>query len=681
MYRTLLVLFAVFGTAFLLVALTFSRTSATRADYVFGNGTEPKTLDPQKMTGVPEGRIADALYEGLTYRETETLKPVPGQAESWTPSPDGLVWTFKIRDAARWSNGDKVTARDFVYAWKRLQEPESVASEYAYLLHMVRHAEAYNTFGPKVQAAEKAAKRFEEIAKAVGPQGLPVAGDGGWKAYLKESELVGAIGTPKHAGLRTALATSEGTLPPEVVRELVPAIAGEAARVRQAYADAKAHFGVDQGVFAPDEKTFVVELNSFTPYFLELTAFYPTFPVHPPTVEKHPDDFFKPEYIVTNGPFRMSRWRINERIRMEKNPDYWGADQVRLRTVDALPIENRTTLLNLYLTGEVDWAPTGYPPDLISVVKQRPDYYTGPGMVVYYYRLNCTRPHLADPRVRRAIGLGFDRSRITERVLGAGQVPTTTFVAPGIPAYESPPSRLGFDVETARRLLAEAGYPGGKGFPKLTLLFNTDEGHKKIADYVAEQLGKNLGIEVNPTNQEWQSYQEDTRRLKYDIARAAWVGDYRDPNTFLDMWLTDGGNNQTGWGDPFYDRLIKLAADPLAFAASPDADVDEVVRRLKEPDRAKTLLAAVRAAGTPQERVAAGATFRFHLFREAEAILLQDAFPVCPIYFYVNTGLVSPRVHGFHVKVRDADGKLIPNLQDLHPFREVFVDPPTRRGP
>jgi oligopeptide transport system substrate-binding protein len=398
-------------------------------------------------------------------------------------------------------------------------------------------------------------------------------------------------------------------------------------------------------------------------------------------VEAHPDDFFKPEYSVTNGPFRMSRWRINERIRIEKSPTYWGADKVRLQTVDFLPIENSTTLLNLYLTGEVDWAPAGYPPDLIDVVKQRPDYYSGPQTAVYYYRLNTTRPHLKDPRVRRAISLAFDRKEITGLVLKAGQIPATTMVPPGYLGYESPESRQGFDVETARRLLAEAGYPGGRGFPKLNLLFNTHEAHRKIAEYVAEQLSKNLGIEVNPANQEWQSYQEDTRRLKYDIARAAWVADYYDPNTFLDMWLTDGGNNQTGWGDPYYDRLIHLAANPLAFAALPDAETDAVVSRMKESDRGRALLRAVRETEEPTAKVAAGARLRFHLFREAEAILVQDAFPVVPIYFYVNTGLVSPRVKGFFSTLADEGGRRVPNLQDLHPFREATVDPPTGRHP
>src|SRR5947207_5471577 len=151
MYRTLFGIVAVFALALVLVSLTFSSTVDTRADYVFVNGTEPKTLDPQIMTGQPEGRIADALFEGLTYRDTATLKPVPGMAASWDVSPDGRRWTFHLRPGVRWSNGDPVTARDFVWAWRRLVDPET-AAEYAYLIHMVRHAEAFNTYEAQIKA-------------------------------------------------------------------------------------------------------------------------------------------------------------------------------------------------------------------------------------------------------------------------------------------------------------------------------------------------------------------------------------------------------------------------------------------------------------------------------------------------------------------------------------------------
>jgi oligopeptide transport system substrate-binding protein len=678
MYRNLFGILAVFALAFVLVGLTFSSTKETRADYVFVNGTEPKTLDPQKMTGQPEGRIGDAIFEGLTFRDNETLKPVPGSALSWETSADGKRWTFRMRPGIRWSNGDPVTAHDFVYAWKRLQEP-TVASEYAYLLHFIRHAEAYNTYAAHGKAlrgdpkGDSAVKREGVVAglralAAKKPSGLSVAD---FTAFSDERHLRDAVVGTKDPTILGTLARESGTLSAAEVDALAAALESEGARRVAAHADAVAHFGVDQGVFAPSDDVFVVELNQFVPYFLELTAFYPTFPVHRPTVARWPNDWFLPGRIVSNGPFLLESWRVNSKIRMRKNPGYWAADKVSLETVDALSLENRTTSLNLYLSGEVDWGPSGYPPDLIDVVKKRPDYYSGPGMIVYFYRFNCTKKPLDDARVRRALGLAFDRKLLVEDVTRAGQIPATTVVAPGIPGYRSPESRMGYDVAEARRLLAEAGFPEGRGFPKLAILFNTDEGHKKVAEYIANQFRGALGIEVNAVNQEWQSYQESVRRFNYDIARAGWIGDYRDPNTFLDMWITKGGNNQTGWGDPFYDRLIQLAADPLGVPALPKAERDALFGRFREKEEAARLLAQVEAASGPDERIQRALALRLQLFREAEAILVQEGFPILPIYFYVVTGLVSPRVEGFHTKVRDDDGSMIPNLQDLHPFRDV----------
>jgi len=676
MYRTLVGLVVAFAVALALVGLTFSSSAEGRADYVFVNGTEPKTLDPQKMTGQPEGRVADAIFEGLTFRDNETLRPVPGSAVSWETSPDGLRWAFKLRPEAVWSNGERVTAADFVYAWKRLLAP-ATASEYAYLLHFVRHAEAFNTFGAQAEALggpEGAVARLRaRVADAGAGAGLTAVR---WQAFVKEVGLSDLLTGTADPVLLAAFARTGGAFTAAEAVALADAVEAEQVRREHEHAAAVAHLGVDEGIFAPDPSTFVVELRTYTPYFLELTAFYPTFPVHRRTVEANPDDWFQPGRIVTNGPFLLHRWTVNERIRLRKNPRYWDAPAVSLETVDALPIENTTVAMNLYLTGSVDWSPAGYPQDLIDVVKRRPDFYGQPGMMVYYYRINCTRKPFDDARVRTALGLAIDRKVLVEQVMRGGQVPAVTMVAPGIPAYRSPQGTLGFDVPRARALLREAGFPDGKGFPKVSLLYNTSDAHKKVAEWIADQLRRNLGVDARAVNQEWQSYQESVRRLDYDLARAGWIGDYRDPNTFLDMWTTGGGNNQTGWGDPAYDRLIRLATEPLAVVEMAAAERDAFLATMKERPEAERLLAAVGAAPDPKARLAAVDALRLHLFREAEAILIQDGIPVLPLYFYVVTGLVHPRVGGFHATVRDVDGSMIPNLQDLHPFRDVRM-----RGP
>ena len=252
-----------------------------------------------------------------------------------------------------------------------------------------------------------------------------------------------------------------------------------------------------------------------------------------------------------------------------------------------------------------------------------------------------------------------------------GEIPTTTVVPPGVPDYASPSNDLAYDPAAARRLFAEAGYgPQGKPFPRFTIVFNTSEGHKKIAEFVADQWKKVLGIEVQANNKEWQALLADVAKLEYDVERAGWIGDYRDPKTFLDMWTTGDGNNETGWSDALFDRLVGLASDAGSLASWTPAQVDELVVACREGDRMRALLAAQRDAADAAARMEATLAVRLQLFREAEARLLIDGVPIIPFYFYVNTGLVQPDVEGIRYW-GTKDGARVPNLQDEHPLRDV----------
>ena len=646
-----------FAAAAALLALTFRASLPGRAEFTFSNGTEPKTLDPGRATGEPEGRIVDALFEGLTSRDPATLRPAPGVAESWEISGDGRRLVFHLRQDARWSDGRLVTAYDFAWSWRRLLTPAQGA-EYAYLLYGVRLGEALHL--SRARAAKlrgDALAAFDGLAAAHAGAFPPEA----WRAFLAGQDLVAALAREGDAATRAAAASASGPAPAERAAFRAGLLAAADAH-EAAAAEAEARFGVDAGAFATDARTFVVELLAPIPYFLDLTAFYPTFPVPRPLVEAHPDDWFLPGRIVGNGAFVLEAWRVGDRIRLARSPTWWGRESVALASIDALPVENAITALNLFLTHAVDWLPRT-PADLGEELRALPEHYGGPALSVYYYRINVTRAPLDDARVRMALALAIDRDTLVRDVLRRGELPAARLVPPGVPGYEPPESAIRYDPERARALLAEAGYPGGRGLRPLGILFNTLEDHRKIAERVADELQRNLGIRVTAYNQEWQSYLATVQAGDYDLARAGWIGDYVDPNTFLDLWVTNGGNNQTGWGDPVYDRLIRAAADVEAFARAPE------LAGLAEPERARALLAALGAAAGAARREA-GAQLRLQLLREAEAILVRRAVPVIPLYFYVTSGLISPRVAGFHAAL--ADGR--PNLQDLHPLRALRLE-------
>ncbi|HMO86148.1 MAG TPA: peptide ABC transporter substrate-binding protein, partial [Lacipirellulaceae bacterium] len=290
--------------------------------------------------------------------------------------------------------------------------------------------------------------------------------------------------------------------------------------------------------------------------------------------------------------------------------------------VDVLAVESVNTALNLYLTGEVDWIRDVPPAALRELLREeppRPDLNPQPVLFTYFYLLNVTRPPLDDVRVRQALSLALDRREITEQLLGAGERDAYSIVPPGLPGYD-PPQCDGFNPERAQRLLAEAGFPEGRGFPVFSILYNTHEMHQAIAQLVRKQWQRHLGISVRTRNEEFATFLNTQRQLRFDISRRGWVGDYADPNTFLNMFVTDGEQNNTGWGHPEYDRLIAAA----------EREVD--------------------------------AEARLQILAEAERLLMEE-LPIIPVYFYVSKNLVKPHVRGFYN-----------NLLDNHPVRAIWID-------
>jgi oligopeptide transport system substrate-binding protein len=262
------------------------------------------------------------------------------------------------------------------------------------------------------------------------------------------------------------------------------------------------------------------------------------------------------------------------------------------------------------------------PTSLYDVVLTRPDARVGVQAGVTFYRFNVTRPPFSDPRVRQALGLALDRAALARDVMRGGELPSVSYVPAGLPGYtaaELPPH----DPVRARALLAEAGYPGGAGFPDIELLYPHNEVTRDFCEATAAQWRSVLGIRPRLVNQAWKVFLDSQKQLRYDVSWGAWTADYLDPGTFLEMFLTDGGNNRTGWSSPAYDALVVATAN--------------------EPDAAR----------------------RLATFRDAERLLL-DAWAIVPVYQRINLNLVSPRVRGFH-----------DNLLDVHPLRDLsVVDPP-----
>jgi len=375
-----------------------------------------------------------------------------------------------------------------------------------------------------------------------------------------------------------------------------------------------------------DEHTFQITLSNPTPYFLSLLNHTSWFPVHLPTVRKYGQPYLRgnkwtrPGHYVGNGPFVLDQWKVNAVIVAKKSPTYWDRDKVRLNEIRFYPIDSADTEERAFRSGQLHVTET-LPLSKIEVYKQRqPEVLRiDPYLGVYFYRLNVTKPPLNDKRVRLALAAGIDRQALVEKVTRGGQMPAYNLTPPGTGGYNSR-AKVSDDLTTARKLLAEAGFPDGRGFPKVELLFNTSEAHRAIAEAIQQMWKVNLGIEVELVNQEWKVYLDSQHTLNFQICRAAWIADYVDPNSFLDMFLTGGGNNDTGWSNAEYDGLIAAAS--------------------RESDPAR----------------------RMEIFQRAEALLL-DEMPIIPIYFYTRVNLRRPELKGWH-----------PNILDNHPYKHVYLD-------
>ena len=494
--------------------------------YHHGNGSEPQGIDPHIVTGVPEHHILISLCEGLTIpnpNPTGSDGYIPGTAESWTISDDGKEYIFKLNKNAKWSNGDPVTADDFVWSWKRILTA-SLGSQYPDMLYYL--VGAYEYHNGEID-------NFDEV-----------------------------------------------------------------------------------GVKALDSHTLKVNLKNPTPFFIGLLSHYSTWPVHKETVLKHGDiddrngEWTRPGNFVCNGPFQLKTWELNNKIVVEKNPHYYDASMVRLNEIHYYPVSNVMTEDRMFRAGQLHLTssmPTQKCP--IYIEEKNPNLKIDPYMGTYFYRINTENETLSDVRVRKALAYSIDRQLLVDKVTQCGQIPAYSFTPPGSNGYQ-PSTEIPYDPVLAKQLLAEAGYSSDNPFPKLEILFNTNEGHRKVALAIQQMWQNELGIEVELVNQDWKVYLSREMVGDFQISRAGWIGDYEDPNTFLDLMRPNRGNNKTGWENMEFDALV---------------------------EEANTI--------NDQEK-------RYELLNEAEKILI-DNMPIIPLYTYVRVYQLSPDVKGFNPHILD----------------------------
>ncbi len=550
--------FCVFGRGWgrmiagLLLLSWIGCTRVPEADVVLHNTSEPETIDPHILTGQPDGRIAAALFEGLTRFDPQTGRGIPGLAERWDISPDAKTYTFHLRPGLTFSTGEPITADDVVWSWNRAVAPETAADYVNFYFYVVN-------------------------GKAI----------------------ANSTNTPAQR-------------PPLGIRAL-------------------------------DARTVEVRLVNPTPFFLDLCAMRIMAVVPRFAIERDGDQWVRHDPIPCSGPYQLVRWRPNAGIRLKRNPRYWDVENVRSETIDVLSGDSPSAALNLFLTGRIDFLvdKTVLPPELADTLKQRPEFHPFNYLGNYFVRFNCTRKPLDDARVRRAMSLVIDKRRLVERITRMGERPADALVPPGTDGYDGARGlgRNALDARTpqafeaamatniveAQRLLAEAGFPGGRGFPRLSYMFNAGGGggarmHEQMGVEMQAMFRKHLGIEIDMRPMEYKTYLTDMSHLNYDLIRSSWVGDYNDPTTFLDLFLSDSGNNRTGWKNARYDSLIEHAA----------------------------------STRDPAER--------FQLLREAETLLVRDEAPILPLHYYVGMFAYDPEILG----------GVYPNMTDEHPFSAIY---------
>ncbi len=591
------------GTALLVVSLFLSGCTSSATNRYWGktvvptdnvlryiSGSEPESLDPAFGTGQPEARIYMALYEGLVEYHPKTMEPIPAIAERWEIRSGGTEYVFYLRKNAKFSNGDPITAKDFVYTIRRALSPE-LASRNANLGYYIKYAEAYNSGGMFVRAKDGSFLLKKDFVKASGiaatePPPENETGMSEFKQFIDSPERLVVKADEKE---RAAQLNADPKMKAAVESGELVAVTAE-----------------NLGVEAVDDYTLRLKLYQPAPYFIQLLPHQLFRVVHQPTIEKFGKNWQRDENIVTSGAFKLSVHYPYDKLVVVRSPNYWDAANVKLNAIEFYPLEEATTMMNLYKGGSVDaiYNHTVPPAWLDEIRQYKSEYQDYPEVANEYYSISVKKPPMDNLKVRQALSLAVNRYALAQ--FRQTPKPLSNFTPDGIfPKYDEARKKVFgeklkaenitveewskqrmFDAEKARKTMTEAGYPvvkDGSGwscpsFPvdKVTLNYNTAESNKAFAEFNQAQWKQNLGITIPLKNQEWKTFLPERAGVKYQgLARNAWSGDYMDPFTFLNLFYSPSNDGATGWWEPDYDALL-----------------DSANRELDEQKRLETLAAA-----------------------------------------------------------------------------------------
>ncbi len=478
-------------------------------------GTEPPSLDWHITTDGTSGDVIVNIMAGLTQYQQD-LKCIPSIARSWDVLDDGRRYVFHLRDDVFWTDGKPVTAYDFEYAWRRIEDPKT-GGGYADFLNDVENAQEINS------------GQITDLTKL--------------------------------------------------------------------------------GAHALDEHTFEVRLKKPAAYFIYLTAHWSTYPMRKDVVEKHGDRWTEPDNIITNGPFKLAKWQHDYKIELEPNENFFEG-RPKLNKVKMFMVSEQSTAFALFENDELDYVDNrSFSTHDVDRYRNDPGYLRVPLLQGTYLGFNVLKKPFDNKHVRRAVSMAIDKT-VFPKLLRRGERPSTSWIPEELTG-SSESSALKFDPPAARAELSSAGFPDGKNFPSVQLLYPNREDTRLIVESIQAQLKKNLGISIELLNQEWKVYLATRKKDPPPLFRANWIADYPDPETYMNLFTTGNGNNHTRWSNATYDRLVQDAAGEL--------------------DAAK----------------------RAEMYRQADTILCKDEAAIVPTFVSTQNILIKPWTSGLNFNALD----------------------------